>query len=781
MTQLTTTLRSLAACLATVSPSVGIPQAPSPLSTPSGQFAGTGTKGDPRFHLEPFDMNRVRLLDGIEKQRMEADKRYLHSIDLDGLLWTFRKNAGLPTPGKPLGGWENPDSEIRGTFTAHYLTACALMFGSTGDVALKTKANQMVDELAKCQTALGGRYLAAIPPSYLDRVETGKQVWAPYYVVEKLVTGLLDVYEAFGNRKALQMAEKLDGYLRKRGARLSDGQLDATMKTEYGGMAQMQYNLYAIDRNPVNLAYAHRWDEASILGPLALGHDSLSGLHANTNLPKILGAARRYETVDDPTYRRIVEYFFDRIANHRSYATGGNNKAEFWGDADDLAHTLVGNNQETCTTYNMLKIARTLIRWTGDPKYADFYERAYFNGILPAQRPDTGMMIYYLPLAGGDTKNWGTPRNTFWCCYCTGVESFAKLADSVYFHDAGNGLYVNLYVPTSLDWREKGVRVVQKTRFPEEAGSTLTVHAPHPTLMNLKLHVPYWATGFSVSLNGKSAKVDRSTDGYVSIRRVWHEGDVVHVSMPMALHTQAMPDDPNLKAVMYGPLVLAGVMDRDTPIADDLNTGYLVLNSATKLESALKPVPGKPLTFSTVGQEKEITFVPLYDIIDQRFGVYWDVVAPGSSRAAKLQATEEASRNRDRRIVDVVDVDEGENERTHHLFPASSGSGAFNGRHYRDGSGFGWDLKIVPDAPMILGVTYWGDDAGNRTFDIVVNGQTIATQTLEHSRPGHLFEMEYPIPPSLTANADNRVAVRFLAHPGNVAGGVFAVATLRVK
>jgi len=232
---------------------------------------------------------------------------------------------------------------------------------------------------------------------------------------------------------------------------------------------------------------------------------------------------------------------------------------------------------------------------------------------------------------------------------------------------------------------------------------------------------------------------------------------------------------------MYGPLVLAGVMDRDTPIADDLNTGYLVLNSATKLESALKPVPGKPLTFSTVGQEKEITFVPLYDIIDQRFGVYWDVVAPGSSRAAKLQATEEASRNRDRRIVDVVDVDEGENERTHHLFPASSGSGAFNGRHYRDGSGFGWDLKIVPDAPMILGVTYWGDDAGNRTFDIVVNGQTIATQTLEHSRPGHLFEMEYPIPPSLTANADNRVAVRFLAHPGNVAGGVFAVATLRVK
>jgi hypothetical protein len=781
MTRPNSILRSLAACTAALSPFAGLTQVPALVSTPSGQFAGTGTKADRRFRLVPFDMNRVRLLDGIEKRRMEADRRYLRSIDIDGLLWPFRRNAGLPTPGRPFGGWESPDSEIRGTFTAHFLTACSLMVASTGDAALKTKADRVVDELAKCQTALGGRYLAAIPTSYLDRVETGKQVWAPYYVVEKLVTGLLDTYEAFDNLKALHMAEKLDGYLRERGSRLSDGQLDATMKTEYGGMAQMQYNLYAIDRNPANLAFAHRWDEASVLGPLALGHDSLSGLHANTNLPKILGAARRYETVDDPIYRRIVEYFFDRIAYHRSYATGGNNKAEFWGDPDDLAHTLVGNNQESCTTYNMLKIARTLIRWTGDPKYADFYERAYFNGILPAQRPDTGMMIYYLPLAGGDTKQWGTPRNTFWCCYCTGVESFAKLADSVYFHNSGNGLYVNLYVPTSLDWREKGLRVVQRTRFPEEPGSTLTIHAERPTAMDLKLHVPYWAGEFRVSLNGKPAKLDRATPGYASLRRIWHEGDLVRVSMPMALHTQAMPDDPNLKAVMYGPLVLAGVMEKDTPICDDLNTGYLLQNPGTKLESALKPVPGRPLTFRTVGQKKEITFVPLYEIIDQRFGVYWDVVARGSARATALKAAEEADRSRDRRVVDVVDVDAGENEKTHRLFPASSSSGAFNGRHYRDGSGFGWDLKVVPDAPMALGVTYWGDDAGNRTFDIVVNGQKIATQTLDRNRPGRLFEIEYPIPGALTANAENKVTVRFVARPGNTAGGVFAVATLRAR
>ncbi len=774
------TFKTLAGCATMLLPLSGVAQT-TPLRTiPSGQYVGTGTPADPRFRLEPFDMNRVRLLDGIEKREMEADRKYLHEIDVDGLLWPFRKNAGLPTPGKPFGGWESPSSEIRGTFTAHYLTACALMYGSTGDAALKAKANLVVDELAKCQTALGGRYLAAIPTSYLDRIESGKQVWAPYYVVEKLVTGLIDVYQAFGNQKALDMAERIDGYLRERGAKLTDGQLDATMKTEYGGMAQMQYNLYAIDGNPANLAYGHRWDEASILGPLALQHDSLSGLHANTNLPKILGAARRYETLNDPTYRTAVEFFWDRVANHRSYATGGNNKAEFWGDPDDLAHSLVGNNQETCTTYNMLKITRTLIRWTGDPRYADFYERAYFNGILPAQRPDNGMMIYYLPLAGGDTKNWGTPRETFWCCYCTGIESFAKLADSVYFHDAKDGLFVNLYVPTELDWKEKGVRVTQTTKFPEEAGSTLTIHAARPTAMALNLHVPYWAKGFAATVNGKSVPVTPGTTAYATIRRTWREGDVIRVTTPMTLHTQPMPDDPTLRAVMYGPLVLAGVMDGKTPIADDVNTGYLHQNAAVDPAKWLKPVPGKPLTFRTVGQPHDLTFIPLYDVIDQRFGVYWDLVSPGSPREAKLRDAEEANANRDRRVVDAVDVDDnGKSERAHNLFAGSSGAGAFNSRHYRDGSGFGWDLKIVPDAPMTLSVTYWGDDNGKRTFDIVVNGQKIATQTLEHNRPGHLFDVEYPIPASLTANAANTVTVRFVAHAGNTAGGVFGVATLK--
>ncbi|MDR3688011.1 MAG: glycoside hydrolase family 127 protein [Fimbriimonas sp.] len=735
---------------------------------------------DPRFKLEPFDMGQVRLLDGLEKREMEADLRYIKSIDTDGLLFPFRHNAGLPTPGKPFGGWESPSSEIRGTFTAHYLTTLALMYKSTGDVWLKSRAGYLVEELSKCQRALGGKFLAGIPTSYLDRVETGRPIWAPYYVVEKLVTGLLDVYQVFENAHALDMARRMGEYLRSRGAKLTDGQLDATMHTEYGGMAMMEYNLYAIAHNRADLDYAHRFDEAAILGPLALRHDSLSGLHANTNIPKILGAARRYELLDDPSYRTVVEYFWDRIANHRSYATGGDNKAEFWGDPDALAHTLVSNNQETCTTYNMLKVTRNLIRWTGDPRYADFYERAYFNGILPAQRPDTGMMIYYLPLAGGDTKNWGTPRETFWCCYCTGIESFAKLNDSIYFHDS-KGVYVNLYVPSELNWADKGLRLTQTTRFPEEQGSTFKVHLSRPTSMPMNFHVPYWASGFSVSCNGKRLNLTAKPTSYLTVCRTWHDGDTIRITTPMRLHSQPMPDDPNLQAVMFGPIVLAGVMEKDAPIAEDVNTGYLKV-ALQDPSSWLKPVSGKALTFQTVGIARPVTFIPLYDIIDQRFGVYWDLVTPKSRRALDLAAIETSKQARDRRIVDQVLVDGGgEVETGHNLFAESSNTGPFNGRHYRDGKRFGWDLKIVPDAPMTLSVTYWGDDGGDRTFDIVVNDQRIATESLHQNKPGHLFDIEYPIPASLTANADNKIQVRFVAHEGNTAGGVFGCATLRAS
>ena len=730
--------------------------------------------------VQPFDLTQVTLRDGPERTAQEADRRYLHALDADRLLLNFRRNAGLPAPGRPLGGWEAPDCELRGHFVGHYLSACALMSRSTGDKALRAKADAMVAELAKCQRALGGQYLSAFPASFFDRLEAGKPVWAPYYTIHKIMAGLVDMYQDCGNRQALQVAENMADYFKKRTDKLTDVQMDRVMSNEFGGMANVLYDLYAIRHRPADLALAHRFDQASFLGPLALRHDDLTNIHANTHLPKILGAARRYELLDDTDYRTVVTYFWDRIADHRSYATGGSNKAEFWGDPDDLAQTLVGNNQETCTTYNMLKITQHLIRWTADPRYADFYERAYFNGILPAQRPDTGMMIYYLPLAAGNVKNWGTPDDSFWCCYGTGVESFAKLGDSVYFHDA-DGLYINLYVPSEVRWPQKGLRVTQQTRFPEEPGSSFLIHAARPTAMALHLHVPYWANGYRVTVNGAPARVTARPTSYAVVRRVWKDGDTVRVVTPMRLHTQAMPDDPTMQAVMYGPLVLAGVMDAGTPLAPDQKTTGFLRETTGDPSAWLKPVPGQPLTFRTVGQAHDVTFVPLDRIIDQKFGVYWSILTPGSARDRKLRVLADQQRRQEAadaaRVVDQVAPGDAASEQAHHLIAVGSGTGSFDGRKWRDGQTYGWDLKVLPDAPMALGVTYWGDETGPRTFDVLVNGQKIATQSLDHNKPGQFFEIEYPLPATLTANPSNTITVRFQAHDGSIAGGVFACAT----
>jgi DUF1680 family protein len=732
--------------------------------------------------LYPFPSAQVTLSDGLWKTEREADRKYLHDLDADRLLLNFRVNAGLPTGGAPpLGGWEAPSCELRGHFVGHYLSAVALMYAATGDTALKAKGDSMVAELAKCQAKIGTGYLSAFPTEYFDRLEAGKQVWAPYYTIHKIMAGMVDMYTLTGNKQALTVAEGMADYFKARNDKITDDGMKIVMRNEFGGMANVLYDLYAINHRPADLALAHRFDQHAFLDPLMHDVDDLTGIHANTHIPKILGAARRYELVGDPEYREATAYFWDRIANHRSYATGGSNKGEGWGEPDRLAGSLVPNNQETCTTYNMLKVTRDLIRWTGDPKYADFYERAFYNGILPAQNPKNGMMIYYLPLAAGNHKNWGTPNNDFWCCYGTGVEQFAKLNDSIYFHDKDNGLYVNLYTASSVTWPAKGLRVEQQTRFPNADTSAFLVHAARPTTMALHLHIPYWAKGASLSVNGKNLRTAAAPSTYAVINRTWKEGDRVDVTLPMTLRAEPMPDDPNMKAMMYGPIALAGEITSETKMTPGAKTTGLLRETAPDPAAYLKPVGGQPLTFETTGQAQNLRFVPLYDIIDQPFGVYWTMLTPGSAREkeidARIGAETAAKQAYEARVIDRVIPNNPASEKAHHLIADRSSSGKFGGGAYRDGQGsFQWDLKTLPGVPAILACTYWGSDGG-RTFDIIVNGQKIATQTLNNDKPGQMFTVEYPIPAGLDAN--NTVTVKFVAHDGSIVGGVFGAATLK--
>ncbi|MBI3920830.1 MAG: glycoside hydrolase family 127 protein [Armatimonadetes bacterium] len=723
--------------------------------------------------IQAFDLNEVRLLEGPFKTAQEANRRYLHELDFDRLLWTFRKNAGLSAPGQPLGGWEAPDCEVRGHFIGHYLSACALMYASTGDETLKAKADDMVSELAKCQEALGGGYLSAYPESFLDRLESMERVtWATLYVIHKIMAGLLDMHQLTGNQQALDVLKKMAAYFKRRADKLSDFQMERMLTVEFGGMSETLHNLYGITRDPAHLELAHRYDQAAFLGPLALERDNLSHIHGNTQIPKVCGAARHYELTGDKRYRTITRFFWDRVVKTRTYATGGTTEAEVWPEPNALARTLAANNQECCKTHNMLKVTRYLLRWTGDPTYGDYYERALLNGILGTQRSDNGQLIYYVPLATGCAKQWGTPYDSFWCCYGTGIESFAKLGDSLYFHDRSN-LYVNLFVASTVTWRAKNLRLEQVTSFPEEEGTTLLFHLNRPTRLGLKVRVPSWAThGLGVKINGKLSGKEARPSTYLSLNREWKDGDRVEIAMPMALHSSPMPDGPELVAVMYGPVVLAGVSPPQ---------GTYLLGDPKDPSQWVEKTGDGPLTFAATGQKKTVRLVPWYKVIDEPYGVYWTVTSEGSPRHKAMLAEEEARQKRESRIVDRVKVGDNTSEEEHHLQGENTGSGPYADRFWRHALGGGWwswDMKVLPEVPMTLVCTYWGSDVPPRKFDILVEGVLVGMQDLNRNKPNEFFEVEYAIPAELTKGKE-KVTVRFQGHKDNMAGGVFDCATLR--
>ena len=741
-------------------------------STVRGRSREVSEEGTIHMAVHTFDLEDVRLLDGPFRAAQEANCRYLLALDSDRLLYNFRANAGLATPGEPMGGWEALDVEIRGHFVGHYLSACALMYASTGDEVLKAKADAIVAELAKCQQALGGEYLSAFPEEFFDRLEAGIRVWVPWYVIHKILAGMQDMYVHCGNEQALQVAESLVTWAKKRTGRLNNQQMARVLNVEFGGMADVLYNLYGLTGDSDYVDLANRFDHKRVLDPLADGRDALKGLHVNTTLPKIIGAARGYELTGGKRYRDVAEFAWRQITGFRCYATGGTSNHEHWRTAPgELAHELSFRTQECCTTYNMLKLTRHVFTWTADLTCADYYERALFNGILGTQNPEDGMLMYYVPLETGHTKTFGKPYDSFWCCYGTGIESFSKLGDSIYFHD-DKGIYVNLFIASRVHWPAKGLRLEQITRFPDEPLTTLIVHTHRPTAFALHIRVPYWATrGVQVKLNSDAVRVEAKPASYLTLDREWKEGDRVEVSLPMSLHTHPMPDDPEKMAIMYGPLVLAGLTEQDRYFLAD----------AKELPAWIKPVEGRSLTFRTTGQPLDLTLIPLNRVVHERYGVYWVVTKKGSPRHERILAEEELQRKRLEKLVDVIKPADNASEEAHNVQGENTQSGIYGNRGFRHAHSPGWwswDLKVLPDVPMILLCTYWGSDIPPRTFDILVDGEKIATQSLNNNEPGKMFDARYKIPVGLTKGKD-KITVKFRPHEGNTAGGVFGCAILK--
>ena len=380
------------------------------------------------------------------------------------------------------------------------------------------------------------------------------------------------------------------------------------------------------------LDIAQRFDKKRFLDPLAAHRDELKGLHVNTHIPQVIAAARYYELTGERRYRDIAEYFWEEVVSERSYCTGGTSNGEGWNtDPGKLSTELGPDSTECCCAYNMMKLTRHLFGWSPDARFMDYYERALFNHRLGTINPQDGGMMYYLPLASGYWKTFGTPFDSFWCCTGTGSEEYAKLADTIYFHD-DDSVYVNLYIDSRLEWPEKGLQIRQETRFPEEQGTTIIVSAKNPTQMAINLRIPYWVQGGGVKINGASLQAFASPGSYLALHREWKSGDKIELSLPMALHTSPMPDDESIQAAMYGPLVLAGRFDA---VPREMSYGSYgpesgqqarvpeIVAEANKPLAWIEPDAKQPLTFHAVGQSRSFALVPLYQVIHERYAVYW--------------------------------------------------------------------------------------------------------------------------------------------------------------
>jgi DUF1680 family protein len=587
------------------------------------------------WRVLPFPMKQVRLGEGPCKIAMEADRQYLRSLPPDRLLHTFRINAGLPSSAKPLGGWEAPDCELRGHYAGgHYLSAAALMYTSSGDEDLKRNANLVVAELGKCQAALKSGYLSAFPVEFFDRLRERQQVWAPFYTIHKIMAGLLDMYVYTGNEQALNMVQKMADWTADYTGSLSYEHMQRVLGTEFGGMGEVLSNLYALTGKEHYLEVAQRFDKKQFFDPLAAHRDELKGLHVNTHIPQVIAAARYYELTGDRRYRDIAEYFWDEVVSERSYCTGGTSNRESWNtDPGKLSTELGPSTTECCCAYNMMKLTRHLFGWSPDARFMDYYERALFNHRLGTINPEDGTMMYYLPLASGYWKTFGKPLESFWCCTGTGSEEYAKLPDTIYFHD-DESLYVNLYIASELEWPEKGLRLKQETRFPEEQRATFTIAGKTPVQLSINLRVPYWVKGGNVKINGTSFPAFASPSSYLTLNRVWNPGDKIELSLPMGLHIDPMPDDQTIQAAMYGPLVLAGRLETVTremsysgpePKPGAQEKVPDIAADRARPTAWVEPDTKQALTFHTTGQAQSVTMVPLYKVIHERYVVYWKV------------------------------------------------------------------------------------------------------------------------------------------------------------
>jgi DUF1680 family protein len=606
---------------------------------------------DASAKLSAFPLGDVRLLDGpfLDAERRDLD--YLVALQPDRLLHNFRVNAGLEPKAPVYGGWESEEPWVNirchGHTLGHYLGAVSLMYASTGDARMKQRADYVVGELQQCQKAGKSGLVCAFPDAGLqleDAIAGRPFIGVPWYTMHKIFAGLRDAHLHAENAAALDVLTKLADWTATATAPMNDAQFQRMLDTEHGGMNEVLADVSALTGDKKYLALARRFSHEALLAPLADSHDTLDGLHANTQIPKVVGFQRIYELTGDERYGTAARFFWRTIVERRSFVTGGHGDNEhFFPPSEFAKHLPSAKTMETCGTHNMLRLTRMVFQDTPLGGIADFYEHALYNGILASQDPENGMMTYFQATRPGYVRLYHTPEQSFWCCTGTGMENHAKYGDSIYFHDA-EALWVNLFIASTVRWAARGLSLRQTTRFPDVASTRLEVTADQPVRAVVKLRQPGWCPGMTVRVNGKRL-IDgiASNSHYLPVDREWRTGDVVEIDLPMTLRVEPLPGTTDLAAFVYGPIVLAGRLGREglapgnqiivneresgNMLKADVEVPILAGDPAT-LTSRITQDPQNPLTFRTngLGRPHEVELAPFYRLAHERYNLYWRVV-----------------------------------------------------------------------------------------------------------------------------------------------------------
>jgi DUF1680 family protein len=771
----------------------------------------------------PLPLSDVRLTGGPLKTAQELDEKTLLALEPDRMLYYLRERAGLkPKTTNGYGGWDGGrGKQLTGHIAGHYLSGVSMMYAATGNPEFKKRADYIVKELKEIQGKQGDGYIGALTDA---QGKPGKEIfqdiskgnirsggfdlnglWSPWYVEHKIFAGLRDAYRLTGNKMALDVEKKFAAWAGSIVNPLTDEQIQGRrgmLGTEFGGMNEVLVDLYADTGDKRWLTLSEKFEHRSLITPLSQNEDVLGGKHGNTLVPKILGELDRYIYTGNKTNGTAAIFAWNAIVDHHTFSTGGHGYDEYFGPPDQLSKQVDGSGQrsqdlrtcESCNVYNMIKMTRRLFAIEPKDRYAEFHERALFNHVLSSINLTNGQVCYMVPIGLGVQHEYqGAIPNSFTCCVGSAFESHALHADGIYYEN-GNKLWVNIFAPTTADWKSQGVKVTMDTTFP--AGDTASIKLEPRSSKQLVLAVrrPDWAgEGFSVKVNGEAVKDLPKPGNYVEIKRTWKKGDTVDLVLPKVLHGEPLVDNPDRMSLMWGPLVLAGDLGTRGGGGGGGGGGRrggagrtnlpVIVTADKAVGKWMQPVAGESGAYTAKAGNTgaEITFKPFYQMSGRRYGIYWDVYSPTewTAKSPAVSAEQEKMAKLKAATVGYVQPGEMQPETDANFQGEDTTPVRVNDQAGRHGTKwFSFDLPVDASHPMSLIVTYNSDEAKKRNFDILADGERLKLETVEKTEPSRFFDLEYNLPADLV-KGKQKVTIKFESVGGSEIASVFGVRMIR--